>query len=391
MGEYSNILSFNTKYPSVSDLREKAQKRIPRFAFEYLEGGCNDEINLERNITDLQNVELMPQYLQAHKHAEISTQLFGEHYDAPFGIAPIGLQSLMWPGSAEILARAAFRHNIPFILSTVSTSSIEKISEITEGKAWFQLYYPSEEQVRLDIIDRAEAAGCQVLVVLADVPTFGFRPKDIKNGLAMPPDMTIKKILQILGKPTWAIQTLRKGRPRFETLLPYMPKGLDMKNLGQHMDKMFDGRLTEDRIGPIRDKWKGKLIIKGVVSEQDTERAINMGVDGIIVSNHGGRQLDAGQSTIKPLINLAPKFGDKITIMMDGGIRSGPDVARSLACGSKFTFMGRPFMYGVGALGAKGGDQAISILKVQLIQIMEQLACEKVEDLPGHLIKSSTS
>jgi L-lactate dehydrogenase (cytochrome) len=294
----------------------------------------------------------------------------------------------MWPGSADILARAATKHNIPFILSTVTTSSIERISEITEGKAWFQLYYPAEEKVRLDIINRAEAAGFDVLVILADVPTFGFRPKDIRNGLAMPPDMTLKKILQIMAKPTWAIQTLIKGQPRFKTLLPYMPKGLNMKNLGEHMDKMFDGRLTEDRIAPIRDMWKGKLVIKGVVSEQDAERAIKLGIDGMIVSNHGGRQLDAGQSTIKPLMNLAPKYGDKITVMMDGGIRSGPDIARGLACGAKFTFMGRPFMYGVGALGESGGDHTISILKVQLKQIMEQLACEKIEDLPDHLIKN---
>ena len=161
-----------------------------------------------------------------------------------------------------------------------------------------------------------------------------------------------------------------------------------MKQLGKLMDETFEGRLTEERIGPIRDKWKGKLVIKGVVSEEDTEKAISLGVDGIIVSNHGGRQLDAGQSSVKPMQNLAEKYGDKLNVMMDGGIRSGSDVARCIAAGSKFTFLGRAFMYGVGALGKNGGHHTISMLKIQLIQIMEQLGCERIEDLPNHLIRN---
>ena len=182
------------------------------------------------------------------------------------------------------------------------------------------------------------------------------------------------------------MKTLINGQPNFETLKPYMSRNLDLKQLGKFMDETFSGRLNEERIAPIREKWKGKLVLKGVVSEQDTEKAIKLGLDGIIVSNHGGRQLDAGQSTIVPLTNLAKKYGEKITVMMDSGIRSGTDVARAVASGAKFTFMGRSFMYGVGALGKVGGDHTISLIKTEFQQVMEQIGCEKVSDLPRYLI-----
>ena len=380
-------LKFDTRYPSIDDLRTRAQKKIPKFAFEYLDGGCNEDVNLIRNTSEIRNVQLKPNYLRKHHGSSLKTKLFGIEYDAPFGIAPVGLQGLMWPNSPEILAKAAFNHNIPFILSTVTTTSIERASELTEGKAWFQLYHPTENRLRDDIIKRAEAAECPVLVILCDVPTFGFRPRDIRNGLAMPPKMNISNILQALGRPHWSLQTLKHGIPNFEVLKPYMPKDLDLKQLGKFMDQTFSGRLNEEKIKPIRDMWKGKLVLKGVASEYDAEEAIRLGLDGIIVSNHGGRQLDAGQSTIKPLSTIAEKYGDQIEVMMDSGIRSGPDIARTMASGAKFTFMGRSFMYGVAALGNKGGDHTISLLKTELQQVMEQLCCEKTTDFPDHLIK----
>ena len=247
------MLTYNYKYPSIEDLRNKAKKRIPKFAFEYLDGGCNEDVNLHKNTTELREVELIPQYLTKHTGSSMKTELFGHTYDAPFGIAPVGLQGLMWPNAAEILAKSAFKHNIPFVLSTVSTSSIERISEITEGNAWFQLYHPAENSLRDDLLKRAAAAECPVLVILCDVPTFGYRPRDIRNGLAMPPRMTLSNILQILGRPNWALQTLKHGHPNFEVLKPYMPKGLDMKKLGKFMDETFSGRLNEEKIAPIRD------------------------------------------------------------------------------------------------------------------------------------------
>src|SRR6185312_7377128 len=312
-------VKYNPKYPAVDDLIKKARSRMPRFAFEYLDGGCNEERNLDKNTSALREVELLPRYLTSNTGSNLRTELFGHPYDAPFGIAPVGLQGLIWPNSPEILARAAFRHNIPFVLSTVSTSSIERISELTEGKAWFQLYHPAENSLRDQIIKRAEAAHCPVLVMLSDVPTFGYRPKEIKNGLAMPPRMTLSNILQILGKPNWALRTLIHGQPSFQVLKPYMPKGMNMHHLGLFMNKTFNGRLNEEKVAAIRDMWKGKLVLKGIVNEMDAEKAIQLGIDGIIVSNHGGRQLDAGESTIHSLKRIVEKYRDKITIMMDSG------------------------------------------------------------------------
>ncbi len=378
-------LDYDPRFPGIDDLREGARKRIPRFAFEYLDGGCNEDVNLRRNTSDIRDVELIPQYLSKHVKSDMGTELFGHKYDAPFGISPIGLQGLMWPGTPEILAKAAFKHNIPFCLSTVSTSSIETIAELTKGNAWFQLYHPSEDQMRDNIINRAKAAEMQVLVILADVPTFGYRPRDIRNGLAMPPSMSLRNIMQIIGRPTWALSTLKHGKPEFETLKPYMPQGLDMKQLGQFMDKTFSGRLNEEKIKPIRDMWPGKLVIKGVACEEDAERAVRLGVDGLWVSNHGGRQLDAGQSAIAAMRTVAKKFKGKATIMMDSGIRSGPDIARTMASGAEFTMLGRTFMYGAAALGVRGGDHTIAILKRQLQQVMEQLCCQTTDDFPNHL------
>ena len=380
-------IQFNDKYPSVDDLRTKAKKRIPNFAFEYLDGGCNEDVNRDRNRSDLKDVLLKPEYIRPYTGSSLKTKLFGTEYDAPFGVAPVGLQGLMWPNSPEILAKAAFEHNLPFILSTVTTSSIERISEITEGKSWFQLYHPAEDEVRDDIIKRASDAEMPVLVILCDVPTFGFRPRDFRNGLAMPPKMTLKNILQVMGKPAWAMNTLIHGQPAFKTLEKYMPKGLNLKHLAKFMDKTFSGRLNEEKIKPIRDMWKGKLVLKGVQSLADTEQAVRLGLDGVIVSNHGGRQLDAGESTIKPLTRIAEAYGDKLEVMMDSGLRGGPDIARTIASGASFTFMGRSFMYGAAALGKQGGDHTMHLIKSELQQVMEQLCCEKIEDLPGCLIK----
>jgi len=379
-------LNINSKYPSVKDLRKRAEFKMPKFAFDYLDGGCNDDINLNKNRTDIQKIELMPNYLSDYDKSLMKTELFGHTYDAPFGIAPIGLQGLMWPNSPEILAKAAMEHNIPFILSTVTTSSIETIAEITEGKSWFQLYHPADEKIKNDLLDRAENAGISVLVILADVPTFGFRPRDIKNGLSMPPKINLNNIIEVIKNPEWTLKTLLYGKPAFKTMMPYIPKGLNLQKLGEFMDITFSGRLNEERIASIRSHWKGTLIIKGIVSEQDAEKAIRLGADGLIISNHGGRQLDAGQSSIVPMTNLAKKYKSKIKIMVDSGLQSGPDIARAMASGAEFTFMGRSFMYGVGALGNEGGNHTISLIKKELLQVMEQLCCEKTSDFKNHLI-----
>jgi L-lactate dehydrogenase (cytochrome) len=376
----------NYKYPSVDDLRIRAKAKIPKFAFEYLDGGCNNDVNLKKNTSRIRDVELKPKYLVDYTPPSLKTELFGHEYDAPFGISPVGLQGLMWPKSPEILAKAAFDHNIPFVLSTVTTASIESISEITEGRAWFQLYHPAEERVTKDLLKRAEAAHCPVLVILADVPSFGYRPRDIRNGLSMPPKMTVSNILSAMKRPHWALNTLINGQPSFEILKPYMQKNLNLNQLAKFMDATFSGRLNEDKIKRIRDLWKGKLVLKGAESIHDVEKAYQLGLDGVIISNHGGRQVDVGQATIESLNTIVPLYKDKIKVMMDSGIRGGADVARVMASGADFSFMGRTFMYGVSALGKKGGNHTIAMLKTQLTQVMEQMSCAEVNDLTKNLI-----
>ena len=377
----------NHKYPSVEDLRKRAKLKIPKFAFEYLDGGCNNDVNLKKNTDRIRDIELKPKYLVDYRKPSLKTTLFGHTYDAPFGISPVGLQGLMWPKSPEILAKAAFDHNIPFILSTVTTTSIEKIADITEGKAWFQLYHPTEDKVTIDILRRANEAQCPVLIILADVPSFGYRPRDIRNGLSMPPKMTLDNIINAVKRPNWLLQTIINGQPSFETLKPYMPKNLNLNQLAKFMDRTFSGRLNDDKIKRIRDMWKGKLVLKGAESLHDVEKACKLGLDGVIISNHGGRQVDVGQATIDSLKTILPVYKNKITLMMDSGIRGGADVARVMATGADFSFMGRTFMYGVSALGKNGGNHTISMLKKQLTQIMEQLSCGEISQLQEKLIK----
>jgi len=385
----SQKFTYDTRFPSVEDLRKRAKKRIPKFAFDYLIGGANEELNLARNENDFDQILLKPQYLQASGDIDLSVELFGRRYSAPFGVSPIGLQGLMWPNAPEILAKAAARNDIPYILSTVSTSSIERIAEVSEGKAWFQLYHPTENTLRDDILRRLKEVECPVLVVLVDVPAFGLRYKEIKSGLSMPPKMNITNILQAFACPTWGIETLRNGIPSFATLKPYMDKGLDIAQLGQFMNRTFTGKVDVEKIRAIRDLWKGPLVLKGIATDEDMQAAIALGVDGVIVSNHGGRQLDASESSINSLIHLAanPEYRSKLKIMLDGGIRSGVDLARAHAVGSEFNFMGRPFMYGVGALGNAGGDHTINMFKAHLFQVMKQLSISRIDEFPQRLQK----
>lgn len=381
---------YNPQYPSVADLRKKAKSRIPKFAFDYLEGGCNEGLNLARNENDFDDILLKPNYLRVGGEIDMSVELFGRKYSAPFGVSPIGLQGLMWPNAPEILAKAAAKHDIPYTLSTVSTSSIERIAEVSEGKAWFQLYHPTENKLRDDILNRLKAVECPVLVVLVDVPAFGLRYKEIKSGLSIPPKMSINNILQAFARPLWGIKTLQHGIPSFATLKPYMEKGMDMSQLGQFMNRTFTGKVDIEKVQAIRDIWKGPLVLKGIATDEDMQAAIQIGADGVIVSNHGGRQIDAGESSINSLIKLAanPEYKSKLKIMLDGGIRSGVDLARAHAVGSEFNFMGRPFMYGVGALGNEGGEHTINMFKTHLYQIMQQLTIERPDQFKDRLIKS---
>lgn len=382
----------NVKYPSVEYLRRRAKQRMPRFSYDYLTEGCNEDINVHKNTAEIREVEVLSRYMTDYRESSMKKELFGEVYDAPFGISAVGLQGLMWPNSPEILAKTSKEHNIPFMLSTVTTMSIEECAKITDGRFWFQLYYPKNDEYRKDILKRAWDNGCRVLCLLADVPTFGYRPKDIYNGFGMPPAMYFRNIVNAATKPTWAIETLENGvLPRFKTLEKYMNKGMDLRQLGIFMDDFFDGKLTVDRIKGIQDIWPGKIVIKGMASPEDAQTALDLNVDGVIVSNHGGRQLDAGPSSIATLKPILDVLKGKMTVMMDSGMRSGPDIANCIASGAEFCFLGRAWMYGVGALGKKGGDQVAQILKREFLQVMQQLNCDKVEHLPDYLIRPAKS
>lgn len=376
---------FDVRFPSMESLREKTRQRIPGFAYDYLTGGCMSDVNLKRNTSDIREVQLRPYYLREYADADLGVSLFGKSYSSPFGIAPVGLQGLMWPKACEILAKAAKAANLPFVLSTVTTASIETVAEITEGDFWFQLYHPREDSLRDKLLKRAESVGCETLVILADTPVFGYRPREIRNGLSIPPRMSLRNVGQMVSHPVWSFSQLAAGVPTFKSLEEYLPKGLSLKHLGEFMNRTFSGRLSEDRIKKIRVQWKGNLVVKGLVEPEDVEKAIAAGVDGVIVSNHGGRQLDSGRSSIESLAMLADEFASRTTLMMDGGIRSGSDIASCLASGAAFAFAGRAPMYGVCALGKRGGDHVLTLLNRQLRQVMEQVACKRVKDLRDHL------
>lgn len=376
---------FNPNYPSTESLRQKAKTRLPRFAFEYVDGGCHNDIGIKRNTDELRALQLTPYYLKDYGEISTRTELFGHTYDAPFGVSPVGLQGLIWPQAPQILATAAQAHNVPFILSTVSTASIETIAELTDGRFWFQLYHPVEDRITDDLLTRCKDVGIKTLVLLADVPSFSYRPKEIKNGLVIPPRMTLANAAQITTAPAWAVETLRKGQPHFRTLSKYMTGSMNLQHLGQFMDKTFNNRLNEAKVKRLREKWQGNLVLKGVSSVYDAQKAIEWGLDGIIVSNHGGRQLDCARSSIGCLHDILTHSKGKITTMFDSGIREGADIVNALAMGADFTFLGRTFMYSVGALGSKGGHHAMNMLKKQIQQVMEQLCCDRISHLPTHL------
>ncbi|WP_249199399.1 alpha-hydroxy acid oxidase [Photobacterium sp. GJ3] len=361
-------------------MRKKTKKNIPKFIYEYLEGGCFDDIGLETNRLALQKHKLSPRYLIPYSKCSLTTTILGKKYNAPFGIAPIGLQGLIWPNSPAILAKSAKKYNIPYILSTVSSESIEVISELAEDNAWFQLYNPVDESIQDSILSRLKICGYKNLVVTVDIPTFGFRPKDIVNGLTMPPKRSVKNFIDICKTPYWATQTLKYGIPKFKNLEPYMRE--HRLELPEMMRSMAMGKVDTEGLKRIRDKWEGNLIIKGVCSISDLKLLKETNADGVILSNHGARQLDACESPVDILRRIdGDCLPSGMAVMMDSGLRSGVDIALSLASGAQFTFLGRFFMYAVSSLSRKGGDHAIELLIQQLTQVLEQIRCEN----PSHL------
>ena len=375
----------------VPDLKRRAKRRIPGFAFDYLEGGCNQESALRRNREALDAVQLRADYLAPYSPPDLSVNLFGQEYAAPFGIAPLGLTGIIWPSASLMHARAAKKANIPFVLSTLSTSSIEDAAACAEENFWFQLYPPADLAIRADLIKRAAATGCKNLVVTIDVAAAGQRPRDIKNGLAIPPKITPKSIFQSALRPQWSIATLQAGLPQFASILPYMKDVSNIEDVANYVRNTLKDIVDENMLKTIRDSWQGNLIIKGINHVDDALRAVAIGADGIIVSNHGGRQLDAAQASVSTLASIKAAVPDHIVVMADSGVESGVDIARFLAQGASTVFSGRAFLYGVAAHGEQGAEHAIDILREELEQVMGQLHCVKPEDIPLHNLNTNTA
>jgi L-lactate dehydrogenase (cytochrome) len=270
---------------------------------------------------------------------------------------------MIWPGSAEILAVTAQSHKIPFALSMFATTCLERIAELAPQYAWFQLNVSNDRAMEEDLIARAQRSGYETLVVTIDVPTATRREHDIRNGLSVPPRFDVRTLFQILQRPVWAVQTLKTGIPEFENLKPYVRGKLSLAELGEFVTRTMEGHVSVERLKAIRDRWPGKLVVKGVLDPADAVACKGIGVDAIVVSNHGGRQLDAAPAAIEILGEVKRAIGAKMPVLVDGGIRSGLDIARAMACGADFVFLGRAFMLGVAALGRVGGDHVISVLR----------------------------
>jgi isopentenyl diphosphate isomerase/L-lactate dehydrogenase-like FMN-dependent dehydrogenase len=366
---------------SIADLKWLTKKRIPQFAYEYLVGGCNNDRAVSHNRDALDYVFLQPSYLARTQAASLKTTALGVQYDAPFGIAPLGLSGLIWPKAAEYHASAAKKANIPYILSTLASTSIEDAAACAGNNLWFQLYPPKDTEIRLDLMRRAQQVGCNNLVVTIDVPVAGRRPNDIKNGLSVPPKITANSIYQTLLRPSWALATAFNGMPEFANMQPYMNKLSNLQDVANYIRSTLKEPVSIAILEQLRQQWPGKLIVKGVLSVADAKLAAAINADAIIVSNHGGRQLDLACSPVEMMREIVDSVGDKLEIYVDSGVESGVDIARYLALGAKMVFSGRPYMYGVGAFGERGADHCIDIFYSELEQVMNQLGCSSPHEL----------
>lgn len=370
----------------VADLKARAKRRIPGFVFDYVEGGCNQEHSLRHNRAALDAVYLRPDSLKPYTPPTLTTTVFEQTYQAPFGIAPLGLSGLVWPDASLFHARAAHEAKIPFVLSTLSTVAIEEAAAAAKEHFWFQLYPPSDLEIRKDLMRRAQAVGCKHLVVTIDVPVAGRRPKDMRSGLAIPPKITPKSVFQSVLHPSWSIATLRAGLPQFASLQPYIQNLSNIEDIANYVRTTLKDVVDEPMLKQIREQWSGKLIVKGIITVEDARRAVACGADGVIVSNHGGRQLDAARSSVECLREIVEAVPEHIVVMADSGVESGVDIARFLANGAQMVFSGRSFLYGVAAHGEPGAAHTIDLLKEELQQVLGQLHCDTPADLVQHLV-----
>ncbi|MCW3782106.1 alpha-hydroxy acid oxidase [Defluviimonas salinarum] len=386
-------MSLDQRFPCIDDLARKAARRIPEFAHEYLIGGIGREATLARNRAALDAVLFDPCYLPEAlaNRPYMGVELLGRRYDLPFGVSPLGLSGLMWPRAVDILAKAAAKANIPFGLSHFGTTHMSDAFAIAGRNAWFQFYAARDPGIRAAMLDEIEATGFEVLIVTIDIPSATRRDRELRVGLSVPPRITPRTLWQIATHPRWALAMALTGKPEFKNLLPYIPTGLSMAEEARFLTDVIEGHVTRDILRGLRKRWKGKLVVKGIINANDAEAALDCGADAIWVSNHGGRQLDATCASVEALPKIRAAVGPQATVIADSGPRTGLDIARMIASGADFVFLGRPFVYAVAALGRKGGDHAIHILREELRGAMAQIGCAAVRDLPKYLLGDETS
>lgn len=370
----------NNQYPAIEDLAQKAKKRIPKVAWEYLAAGTGDEDLLERNRAAFQKITFLPKFCKGRLEASIDTTLFGRKYAAPIGMAPVGLTGLMWPRVEHYLAATANRLKIPYTLSTVATETPETVGEHIGDMGWFQLYPPKDMDIRKSLLQRTKDAGFHTLIVTADVPMASRRERTKRAGLKMPPSITPKMIWEGITHPTWTISTLRNGLPRLRGIEHYTNNN-DMKFVSGFVGNRLGGTLDWDYCKELKDAWDGPVILKGILHPEDAAKAVEVGIDGIGVSNHGGRQFNGAPAAIEALPAIVKEVGGKVPIIFDSGIRTGLDAMRALYLGADFVLCGRAFVYGVAAIGKYGGDHAAHILMEDLKNNMVQVGAANLAEL----------
>jgi L-lactate dehydrogenase (cytochrome) len=371
---------------SVADLRELARRRVPRALFDYVDGGAYDEITLRRNRSDFDAIRLRPRALIDVAKQSLATTILGSPAAMPLALAPAGMGGYI-RGDGEILAaRAAEAFGIPFCLSTVSICSIEDVRAATRAPFWFQLYVMKDRGYTAELVNRAAAAGCSALMMTVDIPVGALRRRDPKNGLSVPPRVTLKNVLDVARKPAWLWSMARTPRRGFGNLATAVKRAGGMP-FAQFVQSQFDASVTWRDLEQYRAQWKGRLIVKGIMDAEDARQAVALGADALVVSNHGGRQLDGAPSSISMLPRIMDAVQGRAEVMLDSGVRSGMDILKARALGAQAALAGRAWLYGVGALGEQGVSLALQLISRELQVSLALTGCNDVNDLgPQHLV-----
>ena len=372
---------------NIADLRELSRKRIAKAIFDYVDRGAYDEATLRANREDLEALKFRQRVAIDVDSRSLASSMLGQHVAMPVALAPVGLTGLNW-GDGEILAaRAAARFGIPYTLSTMSICSIEDVSGAVAEPFWFQLYVMRDRGFSASLIERAKAAKCSALVLTLDLQIQGQRHMDLKNGLAVPPTLTLGTLLDVMTKPGWALNVLGGRRKSFGNLEGRIPDAKSLSTLSQWIAGQFDPTLSWKDVAWVKSQWPGKLILKGILDVEDAKIAAESGADAIVVSNHGGRQLDGTVSSIRGLPEIVQAVGAKTEVLFDGGVRSGQDVLRALALGARGVMIGRAYAYGLGALGEAGVTQALEIIRKELDVTMALCGIKDVKDASPAILR----